>query len=154
MKHDMIAKSNAEYVQALVEFAGKALRSQGSVTPMVVFDTKDGQHGALVMPYYTDNRDKHIAELRKKFQEYDVCRYGVIMESWFLETDNVKDLAVRPSQSERRQEAVMVVVIDRDGNTCSKMPLIERDAEGNPSLGEDKSKNTERMEGAMCALLE
>ena len=128
--------SDSEMVAVLIGFAERALRETGEVSPLIVGLGDDGTQHAFTLPQISADKGEALAGASELLKQIGVPRYATLMESWFLDSEG-KMPDVRPSQSERRREAVTVSVCDETGVLAFDMREIMRDSEGKfTGLGE------------------
>jgi hypothetical protein len=111
----------------------RMLLTQGTHMPIVVAVPRRGPRLCLALHDLGDtDRDRVVGGLRTLFLAYDVRRFCIAFEAWTLAVDP-GETSIRPSQSERREEVVIVSVAD-DNQTWVSVAQIERNADGGVGL--------------------
>lgn len=108
--------------------------------PSWLIENEEGKRLLLATPM--EGKDMAVV-VRHAIREFGGVRYATSMESWFLEygKDEVMPANVRPSESPRRREGLIIYGEDNKGDAHCIAYEIKRDKNGKPSL--------EKMPGGM-----
>lgn len=97
----------------------------------------------IATPYGNEaEKDAAVAFIKEKFKEEQITAYVHVAEAWMLRGDMREGIPeVAPSKSERREEIIMVVGEDADGNRAFRTLPIIRDENNVRSVGKEISTN-------------
>jgi hypothetical protein len=151
-----------EFCETAVEVVKEPFKSMGELPPTWFLQRSDGKVGMFVTPW-VDFKEKEEANQRMRLlmEKYEIMRYALITEAWMVKRKNPEGTKLAkdwkgplPSQSPDREEIVMIVGGDLEGNCVEGMADITRDEKGKPTLGKFELKYNEyTMEGRFVNLL-
>jgi hypothetical protein len=141
-----------ELFEMAIKGAEENFNQNGSVAQVALASTKRGQNLAVVCGWANQReRAGTIAVLKSLFREQQVTCYALISEVWTLAHEDRRP-GVMPSDSERREEAVVVIATDGKTKLFSQKK-IERPFDG-PAKLVDPDIKPDGLEGDLFDLLE
>lgn len=133
-------------------------KAHEELVPIFIILQADGELQIMGTPFYGDESKQAIADmLREKFRAEYVKAYIHVSEAWMLSASPSEGMpTVRPSESERRQEALIIAGQDRDGNFIHQIAHINRDQDNKRTLApvDKEFSKAERISGRFATLLD
>ena len=127
-----------EFAKALVsELWDRRLPIDFSQPMLIVPETEPGP-AVVIAPQYDGGQqglNNMLAVLQRHLHEQGTIRCARVTEVWFNKCPQNAPLPeLRPSRDPNRQEAVMIIARDADGNRLGSTAEIKRNVKGRPRL--------------------
>jgi hypothetical protein len=86
---------------------------QEEVLNMVMAQTEDNQMHLCLCPWSSDKERRFIIDImKKKFKEWNVCRYVNVCESWVSTNMALHEAGIQPRDDPQREEVIHIIGVD------------------------------------------